>query len=133
MIFEADDPARWEDPKSDGWLRTGDRAEINGRDLRLLGRVDDLVKIRGELVDLGALERALQSRVSSGLVRIDTHPDARNGFTLRVVAENPATADEARAALDVFPAFARPESVETGPIPRTALGKIVRTAAGRVS
>ncbi len=133
MIFEADDPARWEDPKSDGWLRTGDRAEIRGRDLRLLGRVDDLVKIRGELVDLGALERALQSRVSSGLVRIDALPDARNGFTLRVVAGNPAAADEARSALDVFPPFARPESVETGPIPRTALGKIARAAAGCVS
>ncbi len=126
MIFDADGPARWEDPKTDGWLRTSDRAEICGRDLRLLGRVDDLVKIRGELVDLVALERALQSRVSSGLVRIDIRPDARNGFILHVVAENPTAADETRTAFDVFPPFARPASVETGPIPRTALGKIAR-------
>ena len=126
MIFDTDGRPRWEDPKRDGWLRTADRAELHGRELRVLGRLDDLLKIRGELVDIAALERALQARVRSGTVCLRARKDARNGFALDVVAENPAAADEARAALDVFPPFARPEAVEVGPIARTALGKIAR-------
>jgi O-succinylbenzoic acid--CoA ligase len=130
MLFRANGGVRWEDPKADGWFRTGDRAELQGRELRVLGRVDDLVKIRGELVDAAALERELQSRVKSGAVCLIVAEDARNGHTLRVQAENSAAANEAREAFDVFPPFARPQAVEVGPIVRTALGKIVRSVGG---
>jgi len=130
MVFQPDGTAHWEDPKIDGWLATADRVELRGRALRVLGRADDLVKIRGELLDLAALERALQARVSSGAIRLDVAPDERNGYTLRIVAETPAAAAEARATLDLFPRYARPESVEVGPITRTALGKVVRPGRG---
>lgn len=127
MVFGPGGTAKLEDPKeSGGWLFTRDRAEVRGREIRLLGRLDDLVKIRGELVDIAALERALQARVHSGAVRIDAASHRRNGACLRVVAEGEAVAAEARAALDVFPPYARPESVEIGPVARTALGKVVR-------
>ena len=128
MLFEADGSCRWEEPKRDGWYRTGDRAELRGRELRVLGRVDDLVKIRGELVDVAALERALQARVKSGPVMLRGVPDERNGVTLHVTAESDAAAGEAREVLDeVFPPFARPREISTGPIERTALGKMVRS------
>ncbi len=126
MIFGGDGAARWEDPKSDGWLRTGDRAELRGCNLRVLGRVDDLVKIRGELVDVAALELGLQARVGSDRVCVLADADERTGCALRVVASDADTAEAARAALDVFPPFARPESVLVGDIPRTALGKVIR-------
>jgi O-succinylbenzoic acid--CoA ligase len=126
LLFGGDGGIRWEDPKADGWLRTGDRAKLRGRELRVLGRVDDLVKIRGELVDTAGLERELQSRVKSGAVGLIVAEDERNGNTLRVRAENSSAANEAREAFDVFPPFARPQAVEVGPIVRTALGKIVR-------
>lgn len=132
MVFDGDGTARWEDPKRDGWLRTADRAELRGRELRVIGRVDDVVKIRGELVDLVALERALQARVATGAVCLLATSDERNGVALRVLAESEAAADEARAAIDVFPPFARPAVVAVGDIPRTALGKIVRESAPRV-
>lgn len=126
LCFQSDGEARWEDPKKDGWLRTGDRGERHGRNLRVLGRADDLRKIRGELVDIAALERALQQRVSSGAVAVRTRNDERNGCVLSVVAENEAAAAEARAAAGIFPPYARPESFAVGVIERTALGKIVR-------
>lgn len=130
MLFSGDGGGRFEDPKADGWLRTCDRAELRGRELRVLGRVDDLVKIRGELVDTAALERELQSRVKSGAVCLIVAEDARNGHSLRVLAENRTAANEVGEALDVFPPFARPQGVEVGPITRTPLGKIVRSAGG---
>ena len=127
-LISGDGPVRWEDPKRDGWYATSDRAEVRGRELRVLGRLDDLVKIRGELVDVAALERSLQARVASGLVLVRSVPDERNGVALHVVAENGMAAAEARAARDdVFPAFARPETISTGVMARNALGKPVRT------
>jgi o-succinylbenzoate---CoA ligase len=127
MMFGQDGRTRWEDPKRDGWYGTSDRAELRGGELRVLGRLDDLVKIRGELVDLAALERALQGRVRSGRVALRLTPDERNGFSLRVVAENETARAEAQGASeDVFPAFARPESIVTATIVRNALGKTPR-------
>lgn len=128
MLFGGDGRAHWEDPKLDGWLRTSDRVELRGRALRVLGRVDDLVKIRGELVDAAALERALQERVLSGAVRVLTETDERTGFRLRVVAENQRALRQAeQASGEIFPAYARPQEFVVGVITRTALGKIVRS------
>lgn len=126
IVFDSDGSASWEDPKRDGWYRTNDRAELRGRELRFLGRADDLVKIRGELVDIGTLERELQNFVPSGSVRIDVEPDVRNGFALTVVAENAVAEAEARGAVNVFPPYARPVIFEIGPVGRTALGKVIR-------
>jgi o-succinylbenzoate---CoA ligase len=127
MIFDGSGTARWEDPKNGGWYRTGDRAELRGGEVRVVGRVDDLVKIRGELVDVAALERALQECVPSGLVRLDIESDERTGSKLRVCAENQSALAEARSVLEIFPPYARPEICEVTPIERNALGKVVRS------
>jgi O-succinylbenzoic acid--CoA ligase len=127
MLCEADGAARWVDPKNSGWYRTGDRADLRGAEVRVLGRTDDLVKIRGELLDVATLERALQERVASGLVRLDIEGDERTGSKLRVCAENQHALAEARSALEIFPSYARPEAFEVAPIERSALGKTVRS------
>jgi O-succinylbenzoic acid--CoA ligase len=126
MIFDGHGTARWEDPKDGGWYRTGDRAELRGGEVRVLGRADDLVKICGELVDVAALERALQERVASGLVVLRVEADERTGSRLVVCAENENALTEARSALEIFPPFARPENFEVVPIERSALGKPMR-------
>ena len=126
MLFDPDGSAQWEDPKTDGWFRTSDRAELRNGQLHFIGRGDDLVKIRGELVDVAGLERELQMRVSSGLVRIDVEPDDRNGSALTVVAENAAAEAEVRGALDVFPPYARPAAFRVGPVAISPLGKKIR-------
>ncbi|MFM8808507.1 MAG: AMP-binding protein [Chthoniobacterales bacterium] len=127
MLFGPDGSSRWEDPKIDGWFRTSDRVELRDGKLLFLGRADDLIKIRGELVDVAALERELQCRVASGLMRIDVEPDERNGFALSVVAENSAAEAEARGAMDVFPPYARPDVFRVGAIQVSPLGKKIRS------
>ena len=94
--------------------------------LHFVGRIDDLVKIRGEFVDVAALESALQARVSSGLLRIDVEPDERNGSALTVVAENAAAEAEAREASELFPPYARPAVFRVGPVVVSPLGKKFR-------
>ena len=126
MLFD-DGSVRYEDPKLGGWFCTNDRCEIKDGHLRFIGRVDDLVKIRGELVDVAALERELQERVSSGRVRIDLACDERTGAVLSVVAENFSAESEVRAASDVFPPFARPSDLRVGPVPLSPLGKKIRS------
>jgi len=127
MVFSADGQTNWEDPKHDDWYRTGDRAELRGRRLRILGRSDDLVKIRGELVDVAALERALRARVSSGQIALQTAPDERTGYELIVVADSAETAAEVCSMIDeTFPPYARPREVKVGVVARTPLGKTVR-------
>jgi acyl-CoA synthetase (AMP-forming)/AMP-acid ligase II len=126
MVFDPDGSAIWEDPKRDGWYRTNDRVELRGREMRFSGRVDDVVKIRGELVDVFSLEQALRDRVSAGVVAVFADPDARAGSALRLRAENAEALAQAREALDLFPPYARPAMFEIGPVARTALGKVIR-------
>jgi len=126
MLFGSDGCVSWEDPKVDGWFRTSDRVELRADSLRVLGRIDDSVKIRGELVDVAALESELQAMVPSGLVRIDVSADERNGAVLIVVAENPRAEGEARAAIGIFPPYARPSALRVGPIETGPLGKKIR-------
>ena len=127
MLFDPDGSACWEDPKRDGWFRTSDRVELRTGQLHFVGRIDDLVKIRGEFVDVAALESALQARVSSGLLRIDVEPDGRNGSALTVVAENAAAETEARGANELFPPYARPVAFRVGSVAVSPLGKKIRS------
>lgn len=50
-----------EDPAPTGWLGTQDRAELIGRELKVLGRSDDVVKILGSLVSLLEVEHDAQA------------------------------------------------------------------------
>lgn len=56
--FIEDNKGQWhfKDPKREGWFETSDRVRIEGRKLTWLGRSDRLVKCRGKLIDLDALE-----------------------------------------------------------------------------
>lgn len=126
MVFDSNGTARWEVPKRDGWYRTNDRVEVRGREMRFLGRVDDLVKIRGELVDLSSLDQAVRDRVSAGVVALFADPDDRTGSVLRLRAENAEALAQAREALDLFPPHARPAIFEIGAVGKTALGKVIR-------
>lgn len=126
MVFESDGSANWEDPKCDGWYRTNDRVELRGREMRFLGRVDDLVKIRGELVDVFSLEQALLDRVSAGVIALFADLDDRAGSVLRLRAENAEALAQAQEALDLFPPYARPAVFEVGLVERNALGKVIR-------
>ncbi|QFZ22151.1 class I adenylate-forming enzyme family protein [Saccharothrix syringae] len=116
-----DGPSRY----ADGWFRTGDRGEFDGRgNLRLLGRADSLVVVRGFNVDLTEVEAALLAHplvteavvVHDGVVR--AYAGASDGLT---------PAELAGWCADRLAEFKLPERVRVLPaLPRTSSGKLVR-------
>jgi o-succinylbenzoate---CoA ligase len=124
------------DPKhSGGWLDTGDLGELDsaGR-LVVHGRRGDLIISGGENVWPEPVERVLRGVAGVADVAVAGRPDAEWGH--RVVAfvvpnaEGPPTLDALRAAVKetIAPHAAPRELVLVDAIPRTALGKIQRSA-----
>jgi len=130
--------AQWEPgPDADGWVATGDRVEwiasASGTALRPLGRMDDLVKVGGEGVDLARLRAVLaQAAAASGSApdrwAVFDVADPRRGRAIALATEEPDAA--VRAAVlagfcaEVLP-FERPVRTDLWPtLPRTPLGKL---------
>ena len=116
------------DPKVDGWFVSDDIGEIDGRTLRIHGRLGEIVKIGGESVDLGRLDRILDSvrgGVDAAIVAVS---DERLGNVIHLAT----TADDATEIVERFNAqvlpFERIRSVRlVAEIPRTALQKLMRS------
>jgi O-succinylbenzoic acid--CoA ligase len=122
---------------ADGWLRTADRAELDGPRLRVLGRADDLIVSGGRKIDPHPIEDALAALDAvSGSVVVDV-PDARYGAivcALVVPARSSRTPAELRALIEdavaPLPRGDRPRRVElVDALPRLPSGKIDRRAA----
>lgn len=109
-------------------LRTADRARLHGRILTLLGRADRVVKILGELVDCDAVEARLAAAgLAPGSFAVATAPDERAGHRLLLISEAGVPEDVLGRYHRTAPPFARISGVATGvPLPRSALGKILR-------
>lgn len=111
-------------PRESGAWATQDRAEIaKDGSLTILGRFDSVVKVRGEKVDLSALEIELQKKLNITVIVVAL-PDERDGIALWAVTEKTLSVEQLNAGLlphqklrgiHVLPVF-----------PRTALGKIKR-------
>ena len=114
------------DPKVDGWFMTDDVASIDGRTLRVEGRSGDFIKIGGESVDLARLDRILVA-IGADAAAIAI-PDPRLGHTvgLAIASGEP---DTITAAFNerVLPFERARRTVRVAEIPRTPLGKIVRS------
>lgn len=114
------------DPRVEGWFVTEDVGSLQGRELRVTGRRGDFVKIGGESVDLSRLDRILAGIANDAAVF--AIPDDRLGHVigLAVTAGDP---DEVAARFNelVLPFERARRSVLVSVIPRTPLGKIVRS------
>ncbi|HZB60713.1 MAG TPA: fatty acid--CoA ligase, partial [Actinomycetota bacterium] len=114
----------------DGWLRTGDVAELR-RDsyIRLVDRTKDLVKSGGEWISSVELENALMGHPEVAQAAVIAVPDERWGERpLAVVVRKPGSeVGEAEVVASVagkFPKWWLPERVEfVDEIPMTATGK----------
>ncbi|GAA3462399.1 long-chain fatty acid--CoA ligase [Saccharothrix longispora] len=117
-----DGPSRF----SDGWLRTGDRGEFDAHgNLRLLGRADSLVMVRGFNVDLTEVEAALRTHplVTEAIVVHDGAVEAYVGTRSDVLGSDTVLAWCAQRLAE----FKVPERVHVLPaLPRTSSGKLVR-------
>ncbi len=83
-------PSTWHSATdADAWFKTQDCAKIEGEYLTLLARVDELIKIRGELVNLAHLRNKLQKLCHQLNVNFEctlsAAPDPRLGYKLILV------------------------------------------------
>jgi O-succinylbenzoic acid--CoA ligase len=113
------------DPKIGGWFVSEDAGVVDGRTLRIHGRASDFIKIGGESVDLGRLDRILRD-LAGEAAAIVAMPDERLGCVIHL-----ASTIDADALVDAFNARVHPferiravHRVDT--IPRSPLGKLLR-------
>lgn len=128
-----DQSSTWISPKdSDGWYTTQDCAIIEDDDLLLQARVDEILKIRGESVNLAALRTQLETLCQKQNFLFDCTlvalPNTRLGFQLLLVGDAPK--EKLTELLSLFNSMVLPYeriSHHSGPttIPKTALGKIL--------
>ena len=116
----------------DGWWRSSDQVTLAGRTLRFAHRADRAVKVRGELVNLDALEQQLAALgLAAGRFALVARPHPRLGAELVLLAEpaaGPAAPALARLAA-VAPPFASVHRAQEVPaLPRSPLGKIQYSA-----
>jgi O-succinylbenzoic acid--CoA ligase len=113
------------DPTRDGWFVTSDLGAVKGRLLNVHGRVDDIVKIGGELVSLSRLEEVLD-RVRGDIdAAVVWAPDDRLGAVIHLATGNVdsgAVEEAFNAAVLPFERIRRVHRFTE--IPRTALGKV---------
>ncbi len=116
------------------WYRTGDRVGVlDDGSLTFLGRIDHQVKLRGHRIEIGEIERVIEShpavlRAVSAVVE----PPARPTATIAVWYETsrPVSSDELRAhAAALLPEVMRPgQFIEIESLPLNVNGKVDRAA-----
>ena len=124
---------------AEGWFTTCDRAEVReskgASELRVIGRVDDVVKILGEQVSMDLLNRVFKKVIAGSKETNDGYllalPDERKGH--RIVAALVASEDDsnARTSVDAYNTQAEAvgridEAKIINEIPRSTLGKVKR-------
>jgi len=116
------------DPKVDGWFTTSDLAdliEIDGKmGMKFLRRIDQQVKILGELVDVSSLEKSL-TEVLQYEVYLIPLSDERRGMKLFPVVDQASMIDPIRnLAWSGLHHLEEPVMVPN--FPRNAMGKLQR-------
>jgi o-succinylbenzoate---CoA ligase len=92
-VGDSDGQFTLEDPRRDGWFATEDSAEWAGKDLRVLGRRDDVVKVLGVLVPLQEVERQVREEFlrhewNENFI-VAARDDARAGHRLILLTDSP--------------------------------------------
>lgn len=135
-LFSEMTSPQWIDPKDhNGWYRTQDRAQIHNKQLTILARIDDVIKVRGEIVNLATLRQRVETlklhlRIQPECTLVAV-PDARLGHKIVLVGET--NKDCFNDLINQFNQSVLPfERIESysGPIaiPKNSMGKIQHQA-----
>ena len=114
------------DPKVDGWFVSEDLGSVDGRILHVRGRAGEFVKIGGESVDLGRLDRILRE-IAGDDAAIVAVPDERLGHVIHLATtvDDAAIVEASNARVMPFERIRGVHRVDA--IPRSPLGKLLRT------
>ena len=126
----------------DGWLHTGDLAEVDDEgNYRSIGRVDDLISSGGHRIGPGEIEECLIRHPDVAIAAVIGVPDAIRGEVVKafvVTAPGASGSPELAAELQVLvrtrlSGYEVPRSVEfVGELPLTVTGKIRRAELRRL-
>ena len=118
------------DPKIDGWFQTEDKALLQEKTLTALGRITDSVKIRGELIEIDAVESLIKENLaasSAAHIALFAAPDLRTENKLILACERILTVEEVASIKNSLPRFAPIEDTfHITKIPRSSLGKVLK-------
>lgn len=118
-------------PVIDGWYTTQDLGVLEGSFLKLLGREDDFIKIGGESVQLGRLEKILEEiRLELNLsfdIALCAIPDARLGHVIHLFTTDPCVESIQNLYNSRVLPFERFRQTHlVAEIPRSALKKLLK-------
>lgn len=131
-IFQEENNFNEYDPKIDHSFHTEDTGEVGERYIIFNGRIDDMVKISGELVLIKKLEAILDELKIKNSFQDDLAmiavPDQRLGYTIQLAANRQS--ENLQKIIDQYNEIVLPyeriKAIHFVPqIPRTALGKTI--------
>jgi amino acid adenylation domain-containing protein len=120
------------------WFRTGDRARLRADgEFEYLGRVDDMIKLRGFRIEPREVESAMERHASVRQCVVLARGMANGEHALvayfTAIAPAPSTAELQRHAREHLPPFMQPaQYVELPELPCTPSGKLDRRALGAI-
>lgn len=126
------------DPKEDGWFTTEDFVDLQGSQIRFVGRMNDFIKIGGEATSLGRLREIFDRILATTAPSIESQvflldaPSDRMGSEIHLVTTLNNQSELTSRVQDSFNRevlpFERIRQVRyTQKIPRSELGKILWT------
>jgi len=135
-LFQDDDSLRYE-PICWKCFLTNDRAILSGNHLKLIGRMDSLVKVLGVLVDIEAVEQRFlevgAGRVSAEKFAVIALPDPRKEHVLVAIFEGNVPNEIIEEYQEAAPSLERFDKIiAVEKFPRSSLGKLRRGELGEM-
>jgi acyl-CoA synthetase (AMP-forming)/AMP-acid ligase II len=120
----------------DDWFRSGDLGQWAGENMRIVGRIKEVINRGGAIVVPEDVERALDGCPGMTEVAVVGVPDARLGESVCVCVVGSVTLESIREHLHakgVGRALAPDRVLQFDALPRTALGKVQRIHLARLA
>lgn len=129
-----DNQELWNENFKDGWFLTSDLGTVNGEEIKVIGRADDVVISGGENVSLMAIENELADNFPNVNFLATSVPDAEWGEKICLVSDLEIDSEHVVQILknNLGKQFAPKEFLVVKPIPQIGIGKPDRVKASQL-